>query len=287
MEQENKIPVSIGDYEIIRSLAHGLMSELFLARTGNLFHAVKVLDNRYAQRLDSAARFVDEILHENILQYKAIKFDPQYQHYFVFDYLEVRPVSYRRLKTEGHKKILDIFVQTAKALAMAHSKGVIHGNLKPSNVLIRRTDEGDYMPIVSDFGLSYIYDRDYFCGENFKKVFTYMSPEYIAYFTSSGGKSVLPESVTPASDVYSLAIVLAEVLTGKSLYDDEDFVDLPSLLHAKEHKHFRLIAVNHPSASINVKVLNDAINKALAFSAEERINSMEEFASVLESAKAL
>jgi hypothetical protein len=45
--------------------------------------------------------------------------------------------------------------------------------------------------------------------------------------------------------------------------------------------------VNHPSASINVKVLNDAINKALAFSAEERIESMEDFASALESAKAL
>ncbi|MFH1421991.1 MAG: serine/threonine-protein kinase [Planctomycetota bacterium] len=283
MEQKSSLPSAVGEYEVVRSLGRGLMGEVYLARTGKVFHALKILDNTRAQRLDIIPKFISDISHENILQYKSVKFDSKYQHYFVSEFLEVRPISFRRMKPEGHKKILPLFIKAAKALAVAHSKGIIHGNIKPTNLLVRRSEDGGYMPIISDFCLCYIYDKDFFAGDILKKSCYYMSPEYIGYLTTSSAKPELPESITPASDVYSLAAVLADVLTGKLLYDDEDFIDLKSLLDAKERKRFRLIAVNHPSASLNIKALNDIVNKALAFSAKDRFKDMEEFTNALES----
>lgn len=273
---ENEVPKAIGEYEIIRSIGRGVMGEVLLGRRGNITHAVKILNNRVAQKLDSAHRFEEEIVHENLLQYLAIKFEKDYQHYFVTDYLEVRPVSSKLVRRQRHRVIVDIFVKLCEGLEHMHAKGVIHGNIKSSNLLVRR--EGDeFQPIISDIGIGYIYDRAYFEGPMFRASIPYMSPEYIAYITAPGAKPVLPESVTRASDVYSLAVSLCEALTGKPLYDDEDMSDLQTLVKAKQTRKFRLVAVNHPSASLDIGRLNALINKALAFDAQERPQTVAEF----------
>ena len=91
--------------------------------------------------------------------------------------------------------------------------------------------------------------------------------------------------MTPASDLYSLVVVLCEALTGRALYDEEDMSDLASLVKAKQSKRFRLVAVNHPSASMDVKRLNALMNRCLAFDASERPQSVEEFAGELAAAR--
>jgi serine/threonine protein kinase len=279
------MPKSIGEYEIIRSLGKGVMSEVFLGRKGdNITHAIKILDNRVAQKLDSAHRFEQEIVHENLMQYLAIKFEQEYQHYFVTDYLEVRPVASARVRRLRHDVILEIFVKACEGLAHMHAKGVIHGNIKSSNVLVRR-DEEEFQPVISDTGIGYIYDSEYFKGAIFRTSVPYMSPEYIAYITSPGAKPALPESVTQASDLYSLAVVLCEALTGRPLYDEEDVADLQSLVRAKQAKKFRLVAVNHPSASMDITKLNVLINRCIAFDSQERPQSVDEFAEQLRGAR--
>lgn len=278
------MPKSIGEYEIIRSIGKGVMGEVFFGRKGNITHAIKILNNHVAQKLDSAHRFEEEITHENLMQYIGIKFEQDYQHYFITDYLEVRPVSSKMIRRQRHGVILDMFLKVCEGLSHMHSKGVIHGNIKSSNVLVRR--EGDeFQPIISDIGIGYTYSPESFQGPAFKASMPYMSPEYIAYITAPGAKPVLPEGVTQASDLYSMVVVLCEALTGRPLYDDEDVVDLQTLVKAKQTKRFRLVAVNHPSASMNVGRINELLNRCLAFDAQERPQSVEEFTKELKAAR--
>ena len=281
---ENNVPKAIGEYEIIRSVGKGVMGEVLLGRRGNITHAIKILNNRVAQKLDSAHRFEEEILHDNLLQYIAIKFEQEYQHYFITDFLEVRPVNSKLVRRQRHRVIVDIFVKLCEGIAHMHSNGVIHGNIKSSNLLVRREGE-EFQPIVSDMGIGYIFDKSYFDGPVFRASVPYMSPEYIAYITAPGAKPVLPDSVTKASDVYSLAVSLCEALTGKPLYDEEDMADLQTLVKAKQTKKFRLVAVNHPSASLDITRLNALINRALAFDSQERPQSIEEFAEELRASR--
>jgi serine/threonine protein kinase len=282
---EREIPKAIGEYEIIRSLGKGVMGEVFLGRKGNnITHAIKIINNRVAQKLDSAHRFEEEIIHENLMQYLAIRHEQEYQHYFVTDYLEVRPVSSRVIRRQRHGVILDMFIKLCEGLALMHSKGVLHGNIKSSNVLVRR-DEDRFQPILSDIGIGYIYDSEYFKGTVFRASAPYMSPEYIAYITAPGAKPVLPESIIPASDLYSLAVALCEALTGKPLFDEEDMADLKSLVKAKQTKKFRLVAVNHPSASVDISKLNELVNRCLLFDSEERPQTVEEFVEGLQAAR--
>ena len=281
---ESEVPKSIGEYEIIRSLGRGVMGEVFLGRKGNITHAIKILNNGVAQKLDSAHRFEDEIVHENVMQYLGIKFEQEYQHYFVTEYLEVRPVSGKMVRRQRHGVILDMFLKVCEGLGHMHSAGVIHGNIKSSNILVRRDGEG-FQPIISDMGIGYIYDHDYFTGATFRASVPYMSPEYIAYITAPGAKPALPESVTAASDLYSMVVVLCEALTGRALYDDEDVCDLQTLVKAKQTKRFRLVAVNHPSASMDVERLNSLLNRCLAFDSSERPQSMEEFRDELQASR--
>ncbi len=280
----NEAPKSIGEYEIIRSLGKGIMGEVFFGRKGNITHALKIINNHIAQKLDSAHRFEEEITHENLLQYLAIKFEKTYQHYFVSDYLEVRPVTSRIVRRQRHGVMLDLFLKVCDGLSHMHANGVIHGNIKGSNILVRREEEL-LQPIISDIGIGYIYDPEYFQGAAFRASVPYMSPEYIAYITVPGAKPALPESVTAASDLYSLTVVLCEALTGRLPYDEEDMSDLQGMVKAKQTKRLQIIAVNHPSASMDIEKLNALIGRCLSFESEERPQSVEEFAQELRGAR--
>ena len=166
-----------------------------------------------------------------------------------------------------------------------HAGGVIHGNIKSSNVLVRRAEDGVLHPVLSDIGIGYVYDPEYFKGPVLRASFPYMSPEYIAYITSPGAKPALPETVTAASDVYSLAVVICEVLTGRLPYDEEDMSDLQSMVKAKQTKKLQLVAVNHPSASMDVARLNALVNRSLSFDAGDRPQSVEEFGEELRASR--
>ena len=279
-----EMPKTIGGYEIIRSLGSGVMGEVYLGRKENITHAIKILNNRVAQKLDSAHRFEKEILHENILQYLDIRFEEEHQHYFITDYLEVRPVSSRLVRRQRHRVILDMFLKVCAGLSYMHGQGVIHGNIKSTNILVRREGE-DFQPIISDMGIGYKYDAGYFTGGVFRASVPYMSPEYIAYITAPGAKPTLPEGVTEASDLYSLAVSLCESLTGRPLYDEDDMLDLKTLVKAKQTKEFKLVAVNHPSASMDIGRLNGLLNRCLSFDSSERPQSVDEFAEELKASK--
>jgi serine/threonine protein kinase/WD40 repeat protein len=115
---------------------------------------------------------------------------------------------------------LDLFIQVCRAIQHAHQKGIIHRDIKPSNVLVAEQD-GVPVPKVIDFGIAKategkLTDQTVFTAfEHFLGTPAYMSPEQ----AQLGGLDV-----DTRSDIYSLGVLLYELLTGKTPFDTQDMV---------------------------------------------------------------
>src|SRR5262249_31803408 len=140
--------------------------------------------------------------------------------YFVMDLVKGLPITEfcdQNQFTPGER--LELFVQVCQAVQHAHQKGIIHRDLKPSNVLVTMQD-GTPLVKVIDFGIAkalgqQLTDKTMFTG--FAQMVgtpLYMSPEQIALSNVD---------VDTRSDIYSLGVLLYELLTGTTPFDKDRF----------------------------------------------------------------
>ena len=196
-------------YEVIREIGRGGMAVVFLARDQQIRRdvAIKVLRD---DRLPAAAleRFAREIATVATLQHPHIV--PLYDsatssgtHYFVMPHV-VGDTLRELLQREGALPLTRVVALTrelASALDYAHARGVIHRDVKPSNVLLLR----DGTAMLADFGIASARDKD--ASRLTDPGHTPGTPAYMAPEAAEGGE------LTPASDVYSLGLVVREALT--------------------------------------------------------------------------
>ncbi len=197
-------------YDIVRPLGSGGMGEVYLARDRTLGRdvALKVLRSQYASDREAAERFKREatsaagLSHPNIVQVYDRGETPDGTCYIAMEYVSGGTLK-ERLDERGPmepQRALAVAGQVAEALWAAHERGVIHRDIKPQNILI--TDMGHLK--VTDFGIARAASAATISATN--AVFGtagYLSPE-----------QALGEPSTPRSDLYSLGIVLYELLTG-------------------------------------------------------------------------
>ncbi len=205
----------IGDYELVSKVGQGGMGSVFKARqisTGRTV-AFKVLPPSFATKQNLVARFKREVRillalkHENIVE----GFDAGQVgnlHYLAMEYVDGRPVT-EMLAREGRldaQRTLGIVMATARALAYAHSKGLIHRDVKPDNILLR----SDGVVKLCDLGLA----RQQ-ADVGFTMIGTklgtpkYMSPEQVTGVKTIDGRT----------DVYSLGATAYYLLTGSVPHD--------------------------------------------------------------------
>jgi Protein kinase domain len=199
-----------GRYTIERPLGSGGMAEVFLAHDGVLDRdvALKVLRSQYAGDEEFYERFRREatsaagLSHPNIVQVYDRGETADGTCYIAMEYVSGGTLK-ERLDERGPmepQRALAVVGQVAEALWAAHERGVIHRDIKPQNILV--TDMGHLK--VTDFGIARAASAATISATN--AVFGtagYLSPE-----------QALGEPATPRSDLYSLGIVLYELLTG-------------------------------------------------------------------------
>ncbi|MBX7195502.1 MAG: protein kinase [Sandaracinaceae bacterium] len=209
-----------GRYRLIQRLGSGGMSSVYLARHVLIdrLMAIKTLRRDLASdpvqrdRFIREARAVNRINHENIVEISDFRETEDGLLYLVMEYVPGESL----LKAMGEGpfpplRALDIAEQAASALARAHQMGVIHRDLKPENLLlVQRRDRPDFVKLL-DFGIAKLTDQPSLTGS--QQIFGtpgYIAPEYIQSANIDG-----------RSDLYSLGVILYEMVTGALPFDYE------------------------------------------------------------------
>jgi eukaryotic-like serine/threonine-protein kinase len=138
--------------------------------------------------------------------------------YFVMELIHgIKITEYCDQKAVATEERLRLFGHVCQAVQHAHQKGIIHRDIKPSNILVTQTDLGEALPVVIDFGIAkatpnhHLTDKTLFTGlEMLIGTPAYMSPEQAA---------LASVDVDTRTDIYSLGVLLYELLTGSTPFD--------------------------------------------------------------------
>ena len=227
-ESELAIGVSIGNYKLVEKIAEGGMGSVWEAEQ------LSPVSRKVALKLVKSTLNIDEAIlrfdaerqalammkHNNIAKIFDAGVTAEGRPYFVMEFIEGVPITqFADEQKLTIRQRLELFVQICSAVQHAHQKGVIHRDLKPSNVLVT-TEDGLAVPKVIDFGLAKALDQknrlstETISGQFGAIVGTlqYMSPEQ-ADFDSS--------DIDSRTDIYSLGVMLYELLTGTTPIEKE------------------------------------------------------------------
>jgi TonB family protein len=258
---------TLGPFHIIRLLGTGGMAAVYEAHESSLERSValKVLppellwDKSFVGRFRQEGRLVARLEHPNIVPIYGSGIDEG------IAWMSMRLLGggtlgglmqRQRLTPERTVRILRA---VANALDYAHTRGVIHRDIKPTNILL---DEADHV-CVADFGLAFMAD----ITQRQSTVRTIVgTPQYMA------PEAGLGKELDHRSDIYSLGVVAFEMLTGELPFT----ADSPIALLLKHINH------DPPSPSGIAAPLLRAVHKALAKNADERWSSAGAFATALE-----
>jgi eukaryotic-like serine/threonine-protein kinase len=259
-----------GRYRILSRLGAGGMADVFLAEDEQLGRqvALKLLHRRFSadpgfvERFRREAQAAASLQHPNVVSvFDRGAYDDTY--YIAMEYLPGRTLK-QLIREEAPLdpiRAIDLTIQILKAARFAHRRGVIHRDLKPHNVIV---DDNDHAK-VTDFGIARAGASDMTETGSIMGTAQYLSPE-----------QAQGQAVGESSDLYSIGIVLYEMLTARLPFDAESAVTI-ALKHVSE--------APVPPAQLNPAVpasLNQAVMWSLNKNPADRPADADQFITVLE-----
>ncbi|QBO35275.1 Stk1 family PASTA domain-containing Ser/Thr kinase [Periweissella cryptocerci] len=254
-----------GRYQIVRALGEGGMANVYLAHDLILDRDVSLktlrldlaTDDNTIRRFQREAMAATELVHPNIVSMYDFGEDQGIQ-YLVMEYVDGMDLK-TYIQTNfpiSHQRVIDMMEQVLSAVSAAHAGGIIHRDLKPQNILIDKQGNAK----ISDFGIATSRSEKAMTQTNtILGSVHYLSPEQ-----ARGGMA------TDKSDVYSLGIILYEMLTGRVPFEGENAVAV-ALKHSQdEMPSVRAYDSRIPQAMENV------VLKATAKDPADRYNSVDE-----------
>src|SRR5437899_2033004 len=265
----------LGNYDVIRRIRMGGMGAVYEGRQRTAFDrrvAIKVILGDYASDQDMRRRFVREartiarLHHPHILP--LIEYgDEQQLLYLVMPYIEGGTLtSYLRRSLPDLNKVSAIYQQLLDAVEYAHDEGLIHRDIKSSNVLLEQRRSGTPHVYLADFGLVRTSRQAELeqAGVPIPLDQVPGTPHYMAPEQTRG-------IVTTASDIYALGVLLYQMLVGELPYDDPDEVNVIQM-----HLHAPIPSPSERDASIPEE-LSEVVRTAMAKDADDRFGNIGEF----------
>jgi serine/threonine protein kinase len=200
---------SLGHFRVVERIGSGGMATVFKAYQPTLdrYVAVKVLpayharDPVFVKRFEQEARSVAKLAHPNIVQIHDFG-EHEGMHYIVMEYVDGGTLKDRLKQALPVNEAMDYMIQAAEGLTCAHRNGIIHRDVKPANMLIRK----DGHLLLSDFGIAKMLEGT----TNLTRVGAGIgTPQYMSPEQGTG------LAVDRRSDIYSLGITLFHCLTGR------------------------------------------------------------------------
>jgi ABC-type sugar transport system substrate-binding protein len=274
MHPDDFVGKTIHEFEVLERIGRGGMASVYRAHQPNINRdvALKVIrlahdpdEDDFPKRFAHEAKLIASLEHIHIL--------PIYEYGIQGDnaYIAMRLLrggTLTDLLRQGPlslNRAADLFTQIARGLAYAHSKGIIHRDMKPSNILL--DDSGN--AYLTDFGLAKIIEGETDITKSGTVVGTpaYMSPEQLR-----------GERIDHRSDIYSLGIVFYQMVAGKPPFETGSSGEIVSLIY----KH--LEEVPKPPSEHNPDIpagIEEIILRALSKKPEDRFQSVEEMLQAL------
>jgi len=206
-------PWQLGNYEILEQIGYGGMGVIYRARQRHSRRIVAVkrvlsyrADSQGAlQRFRREAQAVASLDHPNILPIYEVSESEDGLPFFSMKFAEKGSLCENVASLRDKPcKVVQLMAKVARAVEYAHSRGVLHRDIKPGNILLN--DRGE--PLVSDFGLAKLLDGN---NDLTRSLTTFGTAGFIAPEQADGAAA----DVTPAADVYSLGAVLFNMLAGR------------------------------------------------------------------------
>ena len=254
------------------------MGTVFLAQqigVGNRPVALKVLNRKLLDNPDFLLRFQNEagstglIHHPNVVTiYESAQADDGTP-YIAMEFLEGESLreALRRRGALGVPDVAEILQQVARGLGAAHRLGIIHRDLKPDNLFLARGDEGELIAKVVDFGIAKLRES----STHTQTGMVLGTPAYMSYEQACGMRS---DELDARSDVYSLGIVVYEMLAGRVPFHSDTPLGYVRKHMLEDPPPFHAVA---PSMAVPGEV-EAVVMKALAKNRDERYATAIDFA---------
>lgn len=252
---------SIGRYRVRHCIGRGGMGEVWAAWDETLKRevALKVLrsdrqDPVALARFEREVRATTELTHPNTVRVFDVGATEDGLYYYAMELLQGESLSalLRREKRLSPARVVWLTTQVARALAEAHARGIVHRDVKPENVFITHAgDEADHAKVL-DFGIARVLD----VPDGLTETGLIGTPHYLA------PELLIGEKASPAADVYSLGVMLFQMVTGLLPFEPERG---PLAKLAGEPRSVRELAPEVPEALV------DVLGRALALMPADRI----------------
>lgn len=261
-------------YQIVSVLGKGGMGVVYKAQDDQtdrivaikMLHAHKVADSEALKRFNREARTVAQVNHHNIVKLFDFGMSKSGQPFIVMDFIKGHSLK-DELEQKGalpFDRGTKIFEQVLDALEVAHGQDVVHRDLKPENIILSTQEGSEDQVRIVDFGLSKLKETDPF-GEDVYQITKagdvcgsppYMSPE----------QCLSNSVVDPRSDLYSMAIVVYETLSGNLPYQAKSAIEMMDC-------HLYGTPIPFSEAAPELQACNETtyvLNKALAKEPDNR-----------------
>ncbi len=272
-----------GQFQIIQKIGSGGMGAVYKASqpSMNRMVGIKILHPKLANRKDLVSRFrrearaMSHLTHPNTVKVFLYGELDDGSLYIVMEYLDGKNLN-QTVRADGPfpiERALPVLIQACGALDEAHTQGIIHRDLKPENIFLCQQGGMKDYPKVLDFGLAKVTEREMRPGSVIltQEGMVFGTPEFMSPEQAQG------KVLTPASDIYSLAVILYEVLTGKLPFEAKTAME-----YIQAHVNTPPIPIDQRAGKQFPPLLWQAISRALSKEPEQRFKTAADFATAMQ-----